>query len=268
MWSFCMIWGTVAIVFVATTSSLPWVSGGNLRGLTLIRSPSRLTVPQWHTIDRILHVYPQSPESQTCKRLIFHHYREWAIHQSYEFRRFHRYKCRHISPDELHSYALYGLHDAIEHYLPKRARFNTYAEKYVYGQLYRGMTELQPITLIPKRRRQDREWIRRNIYRHKQALRGPIPYDTTHEQQSSSHPHQSHQSNRDTVCCLLDQWAELQHGLDPVAYRTLSLKYDVEFNTVRSNKEVAVLMACSEETVRTRLHRVRTMTMTTYPILV
>jgi hypothetical protein len=46
------------------------------------------------------------------------------------------------------------------------------------------------------------------------------------------------------------------------------LKYDVEFNTVRSNKEVAVLMACSEETVRTRLHRVRTMTMTTYPILV
>jgi hypothetical protein len=43
------------------------------------------------------------------------------------------------------------------------------------------------------------------------------------------------------------------NNFDPFTKRVYQLKYDYEFNKIRTNKEIALLMACSEEYVRQKL---------------
>jgi hypothetical protein len=40
------------------------------------------------------------------------------------------------------------------------------------------------------------------------------------------------------------------NNLDPFSKRIIYLKYDIDFNKVRSNKIISELMCCSEETIR------------------
>ena len=48
--------------------------------------------------------------------------------------------------------------------------------------------------------------------------------------------------------------AENIYNLEPFSKRIMYLKYDIEFNKIRSNKIIAVLMCCSEENVRKTLY--------------
>jgi hypothetical protein len=43
------------------------------------------------------------------------------------------------------------------------------------------------------------------------------------------------------------------NNFDPFTKRVYQLKYDYEFNKIRTNKEISVLMSCSEEYVRQKL---------------
>jgi hypothetical protein len=45
--------------------------------------------------------------------------------------------------------------------------------------------------------------------------------------------------------------------LDPFIKRCMYLKYDYEFEEIRSSKQVAELMCCSEETIRTQLMKIQ-----------
>jgi len=44
------------------------------------------------------------------------------------------------------------------------------------------------------------------------------------------------------------------YNLEPFSKRIMYLKYDAEFNKIRSNKIIAELMCCSEENVRKTLY--------------
>ena len=47
-------------------------------------------------------------------------------------------------------------------------------------------------------------------------------------------------------------WIKIEN-LDPFLKRIFYLKYDFEFNIIRSNKHISELMCCSEENIRKNL---------------
>ena len=108
-----------------------------------------LSIEQWSCIRKLIQHQSLTPEmKQTTHRVIYSHYETWAIHKAYVFKRFHKYKCRDIDIEDLTSYSLSGLQKAVQNYNGK-SFFHKYAEIYISGELYKGLTDLQPLNNIP-----------------------------------------------------------------------------------------------------------------------
>ena len=77
--------------------------------------------------------------------------------------------CKNINPRELNMYALLGLEKAILTYNTSYPFFK-HANNYVDYCLYDGISELQPINIIPKYLRKNKKWRNKNSDIYKQSL--------------------------------------------------------------------------------------------------
>ena len=166
--------------------------------------------------------------------VLYKHYEKWAIEIGSNFKKLHYYKCKHIPYYEMSIYSRKGLLDAIKCYSPTKdsAMFHLFAVHHIRGQLYRGMTDLSPITNVPK----------------KQLLRKGTTYQKAgHNNDMLNQKMISHNNSGDKNKKL---WEYIEETCDPFTRRCITYKFDYDFNKIRSNLEVSRLMECSEETVR------------------
>jgi len=120
-----------------------------------------------------------------------------------------------------------------------RAAFNRYAEIYVKSELLRTLTMRLSITnCISTRDRLKSKNTQTNVTRVVEMLDRLVPSETPTpaETQKTSEFYKSVWQFVDT--------------LDAFTKRVIWLKYDYEFKVQRSDKQIAELMCCSEETVR------------------
>lgn len=61
-------------------------------------------------------------------------------------------------------------------------------------------------------------------------------------------------------------WEKIE--LDSFSKRVFQYKYDIYFNTIRSNREISELMCCSEETIRMNLKKTRENLKKTHPNII
>ena len=202
-----------------------------------------LTPNQWGSIRIILSNPATSPDiRQRTQRVIYAKYEDWAIHQAKLFKDARYALCRHIHSDELAIYAVRGLIKAIERCNYTRLGsipFSLYAKKWVDGELLEGMTELQPMTVVPKSWRKRRGLKNRKSYL---VIREPSGWSPT----VPSEP--VHPSSKETIQHLLE---ERYGNKDAFTKRSANLKYMCE--RVKTNAEVAEQMGCSAEYVRRKL---------------
>jgi hypothetical protein len=208
-----------------------------------------LTPGQWGSIRRIL-THPDTPIHilQKTRKVIYIHYEKWAFHRTTIFRENRRGLCRRIFNSELSIYASRGLIKAIEKCdfsVLQNTPFSKYASKWVDYELLDGMTELQPLTVLPKRLRKRKGIHDRHSYRiehlgnrdyilSKQSQFYTRNYGFTHEYD--------------------DAWEKVNTVVNSsFAQRAFRLKFSETFVQMRTNAEVAELMASSEETVRDSL---------------
>jgi RNA polymerase sigma factor (sigma-70 family) len=188
--------------------------------------------------------------------VLFHHYDDWSCYKAKEFKQFHKYKCMHIPLEELHMYARLGLMNAARKYKGK-SLFSKYANIYIQGELYRGMTELHPLTSISVDKRKNkakqiptyfvgnREWVLNKAYRDIKYDTLHIKYDTLHIKYDTLH------IKYDTLHKIqIDDFYNAIQPLDASTQRMIRYKFDYQWNQIRTNKQVAELMVCSEEHVR------------------
>jgi len=164
--------------------------------------------------------------------ILYKRYESWAIKIGSNFKKKHYYKCKHIPYHEMSIYSRMGLLNAIRRYQPTKetSMFHLYAIHHIRGQLYKGMTDLSPIT---------------NVSRKTLRRAGAVYARADH--------HYDMLSNRPAVVSSLSAnslWEYIEETADPFTRRCITYKFDYDFNTIRSNQEVAYLMECSEETVR------------------
>jgi hypothetical protein len=160
-------------------------------------------------------------QKQQIQNILYVAYEKWAIKQAGIFKRFHVYKCRDIALDELVLAGKWGLFKSTTNYNGQSA-FISYAELYIHSELLRFMNS---------------------------RLKGKkigIVYDTN-----------DLESNLDFDSIRSSRLDYLQGlNVDPATRRMFALKFDEDKQKIRSNKHVAELMCCSEETVRMNLNSI------------
>jgi DNA-directed RNA polymerase sigma subunit (sigma70/sigma32) len=210
-----------------------------------------LTKTQWSLIDRLL-VNPNTTTYYKNKiyDILYKYYQQWAFTKAYKFKQLHQYKCKHISIFELNNYASYGLYKSITKYNTLyKYPFDKFAEIYVHSELIKAITDLHPISRIPKHERKkgygatknnfkkskiqligENEWIFDKLTKGKQLENLPFDYQLYND-------------------IFIQIWLKINE-LDTFKKRIMALKYNFFFEKIRSNKEVSELMGCSEEWVR------------------
>ena len=228
----------------------------------ILYSSAYLTFNQWSYIQKIIQ-HPQTPPPMRnqINQIIYQSYEKWAISQAYEFNRLHRYKSKNIDLEDYIVSSKLGLYRSVKNYRGNTT-FSHYSKIYIQGQLNECLTQLYPLTNVPKKLRKQKKTTtilenREKRYYYKKRLRTLlIPYQdfwrfdkmflTYNNEKNIQEIHE-----REKQSWL---WNQINHSLtDSSTKRIFHYKYNAEFECIRSNKQIAELMACSEEGVRKRL---------------
>jgi len=193
-----------------------------------------LTHVQMTRINRLM-MNPDLPcrSKHMIESVLYKNYEQWAIKIGSNFKKKHSYKCRHIPFHEMSIYSRTGLLNAIRRYHPTKetAHFHAFAVHHIRGQLYKGMTDLSPITNVSRKRLRNRGtvYVRATTYNAEMANKNPSTL-------KANDP--------------AELWQHIEDTADPFTRRCIVYKFDYDFNKIRSHLEVSRLMECSEETVR------------------
>ena len=110
-----------------------------------------LTNPQFKDISSIVrNKNTPIPMRQKVNNILFKHYEKYSFYKALKFKNYHKMKCKHIGLSELVLYSNRGLLKAIKRYDGSN-NFRAYLDIYIAGELYAGMTELHPISSVPKK---------------------------------------------------------------------------------------------------------------------
>jgi RNA polymerase sigma factor (sigma-70 family) len=209
-----------------------------------------LTPVQWKNIKNLL-VRPDLSQDirNTLDKVIFHHYKSWAMYETIRFKKFHYYKCKHIPVEELNMYTMIALEKGIQKYDGIHS-FVHWIRYYIKGALYQGMTDLQPTSYVSARKRMRRKKPEEQDPFQTQFVGGDDWLFDINAKKEDTH------LSEDIV-----KWS-IWNRLDRMAVsaskkKIFRYKYDDDFNVLRSNKEIAGLVGCSEENVRQILHKVK-----------
>ena len=213
-----------------------------LASLSAGLSGPHLTPNQWGCIRRILSNPATSVDMrQRTQRVVYTKYEDWATNRAATFRKSRGGFCRHIRKEELAIYAVQGLIRAVERCDYDRlgsTPFSVYAAKWVDGALMDGMTELQPMTILPK------------SWRKRRGLRNRSRYlvESVGNHLYNSNPH----TETDVIHCLTAE--DIYKDKDAFTKRAAAFKYG-SVQRVRTNAETAEWMGCSPEYVRRKLSK-------------
>lgn len=203
-----------------------------------------LTKTQWSLIDGIL-LNPNTTiyMRKKIKYILYKYYDQWTFTKAYKFKQFHKHKCRNISTLELYNYASFGLYKAINNYNGK-CSFSFYADKYIYYELLKGLTDLHPISTLSKS-------IRRKGYSDEKKILSKIQFVGNDEWIYDKYVKDVNQPLQ--LLLENDKYVSLWHKIDelkPFHKRIMYLKYNFYFQKIRSNNEIGELMGFSEEWIR------------------
>jgi hypothetical protein len=220
----------------------------------LLNVSSYLTSYQWIKINNIL-TNPKHftiSQKEYVNTLIYNNYQIWAFNQCLKLKQFHKYKCQHISNNEIKLYAQIGLYNAIINYNPLRLKnisFASYAFIYIRSEFYKCITELYPITSVSKYERRKGHFSRQNKTRNEISSFSPIHQEICFNDYSVK---QYNKQNQNQFMNYDDLWLKIKYDLpiSHMAKKIIKLKYSYEFKQQRSNKHISLIIGYSEETIR------------------
>lgn len=207
-----------------------------------------ITKPQWKYFQNKI-IQPDTTPSMRDKinYILFERHKPLLYSMVNDFTRFHKHKCKYVNKDDIIQYGAMSLHHAIRNY-NGQSSFHQYAKLYIKGGMYNAITIHHPITKISKKQRRTSKhsnqtnfdvllpsFENKNEYlgKNTQYLESPLGYKYFNNYESQR----------------LKVWRKI-NKLPPFTKRVLYQKFDIDFNVKYSNKYLAALNSCSEETIR------------------
>ena len=182
--------------------------------------------------------------------ILYKSHENYAIKQALLFKYKHYYKAKKISEDEIIQYGRMGLYKATQKYNGK-TNFTYYAGMYIDYELKEALCDAYSLSILPKRIRQKskKNYTTDELIAYNNLIRVDMRKDVDHwrDEKNNGNYEKIIENER-----LVNIWYFINH-LEPDIARIVNLKYDTEFNKVKTNKEISSLMVCSGETVRKKL---------------
>jgi len=196
------------------------------------------------------------PQKIQLGKAIYIHYEKWAYYQAYQFKKFHVYKCRKITQQELNLYASIGLSKAITCYNPlkckKTTTFSLYALYFIMGELHNGLTDLQPINILTKR---EKIKSKTENEKSKKYNYNKISNDVILVGKKEYLLDIRRTPNYNEYLKYETFWNNIYNMNIPLfVKKIIILKYSFEFKQIRSNKKISQILGCSEEWVRQNIN--------------
>ena len=191
-----------------------------------------------------LHKFIQSSSNvvltNKVKRIVFNEYKSIAYKLCSDFRRFHKYKCSHVSKYDLNQGALIGLWNAICNYNTTYP-FYPYSRTYILGELYKTLTINYPIQKQSP------------TVRRKRKILLPLSFDNVGLYDRYNYNTYDVESPESFSISVYYPFWEIIDTLDENTKRIFFYKFNIFFDKIRSNREVAELSGYSKETVRLKI---------------
>ena len=217
-----------------------------------------LTIHQYKSIIHLIKTN-QLPTKQRndINKLLYCSYEKWSIKIAYQFKQKHHYTCRNIPIEELIFYSKIGLYKSVTRYNGNTKLIN-YAYIYILHELYCAITDSYAMSPLPKsyRIQNKSNFTKPEKQRYHKLLQTTLYND---EWQINNNQNQDEERNYNSVIdkyTHLDQMKQVWNCIDTLdgfSKRIIHLKYDYEFNNIRSNKQISYLMCYSEEYVRKKI---------------
>ena len=201
----------------------------------------------------------KSQEREKINIILYKAYEKFAIKKASDFKLLHKFKCSDIKKDELILVSKIGLFKSIKKYNGKHNILH-YSSIYINSELLKLLTEKYSLSILPKKYRSKSKisLSKTELIRYKNLLN--INLSVLYE------PWQIDlifKNNEDILNKLNEKYEEIEklnllyNELSPFTKRIIYLKYYFYQNEIISNKYVAILMCCSEETIRIELLKVK-----------
>lgn len=179
-----------------------------------------------------------------------------AIKKAIEFKKYHINKCQNIHLDELIFSSKIGLYKSILKYNGNYSFIN-YSNIYIKSNLLQTLTSYYTLSNIPKNIRIKNKSklskneliiynknIKLNLINYQENWKLDKLYNTQKFDILNNYIVNEEKNNK-----LIHIWNEI-NKLEPFSKRIFYLKYDYQFNVIRSNTKISYLMCCSEENIR------------------
>jgi len=186
--------------------------------------------------------------------ILYKSHEKYALKQSFLFKKRHYYKCRRISVDEINQYARIGLYKSVKNYNGK-TNFTYYSGLYINYELNSALTEAYSLSILPKSIRQQskKNFTKDEINNYKKLVEVNMHGNINHWNNKADLS-KNIISNINNVETYKKLWDYI-YKLDPDIKYMVQMKYDYEFNEIRSNKELSVLLCCSYESIRLKIKK-------------
>lgn len=189
--------------------------------------------------------------------IIYISYEKWAIKKAVEFKKFHKYKCQDISTSELILSSKIGLFKSIKKYNGNYSFIN-FSEFYVKGELLRTLTNSFSFSSVDKKIRiqSKKNTSHEELINYKKYLKPHMisydknwKFDKLIKIKNQDAILNDFLEREDGTQKCVSMWNKID-DLNPFCKKIFYLKYDREFNKIRSNKNISILMCCSTENIR------------------
>jgi hypothetical protein len=199
---------------------------------------SYLTVPQWNTINKLI----KNKETPVLLRnkinnIIFMNYYNKTRYESYMFKvKYNLIKTRYCR--EIDDYAYIGLFKAIQKY-DGRGYFYNYAKNIIYFELIKSFSELLNVNILPHYLKHNKKII---IDKEKYKINYNKNFVFEKKEQD--------------ILFYKEDIIEKVNHLDIKLQIIFYYKYGIHLDQKVSNKVIAEMLNCSEESIRLKIKKI------------
>lgn len=203
-----------------------------------------MTPSQWCIIDKSIKYYKSlecNKYLQPIHNHIYMNHHNWTIHYTNNFIKNNEFYLKPSQHNELYIYAIRGLLKAIENY-DGRGNFYNYGKIYMNGELYKGITDLGPMRLLPHSYRVNRKWRKKNGEKYEKMIIQIKP-DINWE---SSYVRPNDMNTKTNILSTLTELTNEERML-------FFMRYDHKMNKKYTLKTIGDFYGYSEETARKKI---------------
>tara|TARA_E500000178_G_scaffold331819_1_gene365059 strand:+ start:492 stop:1241 length:750 start_codon:yes stop_codon:yes gene_type:complete len=196
-------------------------------------------------------------QREIIDKILFKSHLEYCEKRAINFKKNNYFLCKKISNDELKFYAKMGLYKAIKKYNGK-SKFTYYSSLYIHYELINALTDAYSLSILPayKRSRGKKNMTHEQTVYYNNMLNVNTLGDKDDFLKSSylnidTHKHYYNIYKNKKIWNFVD-------NMDPVLKKVFYLKYDTDFNILRNTKQIAELLKCKPENIRSIQKRIET----------